>query len=94
MQRTIGILIFSQSCYDANNIQEIVISDGGSKDNTVSVVKNMLDKFPISLQVINSKPGTVKLLISRTSKGLSLLMALAKRILTVLIRICSVRSLY
>ena len=94
MQRTIGILIFSQSCYDVNNIQEIVISDGGSKDNTVSVVKNMVDKFPISLLVINSKPGTVKLLISRISKGLSFLMALARRILTVLIRISSVRSLY
>ena len=56
-------LIFSQSCSNVSNIEEIVISDGGSKDNTLSVIKNMSDTFPIPLRVVNSKPGNTRITV-------------------------------
>ena len=40
-----------------------MISDGGSKDNTVGVVKNMSDTFPIPLRVVDSKPGKTRITV-------------------------------
>ena len=48
-----------------------MISDGGSKDNTVSVVKNMSDTFPFPLRVVNSKPGKTSIKGIYLSKALT-----------------------
>ena len=42
-----------------NNVHEIIISDGGSKDNTVDVIEHISKSYPIPVKVINSKPGKI-----------------------------------
>ncbi|XP_062622236.1 uncharacterized protein LOC134283772 [Saccostrea cucullata] len=46
-----------QHCSDESRIQEIIVSDGGSKDNTVRKVKDFSLKVNIPVKVINSSPG-------------------------------------
>ncbi|XP_056001123.1 uncharacterized protein LOC125655392 isoform X2 [Ostrea edulis] len=46
-----------KNCSSETKIQEIIVSDGGSKDNTVQKVKDFSLKVNIPVKVIHSQPG-------------------------------------
>ena len=53
---SVAFVLF-QNCCDSRNIKEIIISDGGSKDETISIVNNFNKTSLIPIIVLNSPPG-------------------------------------
>ncbi|XP_052781882.1 uncharacterized protein LOC128218285 isoform X2 [Mya arenaria] len=58
-----------QQATDTGNIREIVISDGGSTDNTITCVQELANTSPVPIHVVHSDPGRGSQLIAGTEQS-------------------------